>query len=396
MIQRNPDFALYKIKGAYFLLPFGQAIADQKRGLKLNEPSVFLWQQIENGIDGRAALLDAYAAHYEADTDREREMLSQDLDQFFLQLEAFGILIPDAPAYKQASPDALYLQIGPIRLQLNGPRQAFSNEFLPFRIQPCAHPELTVSLQTVPDTIPGEGILRIRNDLLCVLEYPDRYLLRFPSCEHIIEAYLSHSGSCAGIYCRPVPAPESGGEPHFPDSFIYELFHAVRFLFLYTARRYGCFALHSASILYKEQAWLFSGHSGMGKSTHTALWHALYKTPLVNGDLNLLSIKDGKPVVYGIPWCGTSGISSVHTYPLGGIVLLKQAANDQCDALPADEQALMVSQRLISPAWDADMLSENLDFTSRLTSLVSVCMLKCTKQPSAAKCMKQWIDAQIP
>ena len=34
----------------------------------------------------------------------------------------------------------------------------------------------------------------------------------------------------------------------------------------------GMFALHSASLLYLEKAWLFSGPSGMGKSTHTALW----------------------------------------------------------------------------------------------------------------------------
>ena len=60
----------------------------------------------------------------------------------------------------------------------------------------------------------------------------------------------------------------------------------------------------------------------MGKSTHTALWHELFDTPYLNGDLNLLGLDKDHIIAYGIPWCGTSGIFTAEAYELGGIILL--------------------------------------------------------------------------
>ena len=109
-----------------------------------------------------------------------------------------------------------------------------------------------------------------------------------------------------------------------------DLFHALRFAFLILTQQKELYVLHSASFLYRGRAFLVSGSSGTGKSTHSALWHDLYQTPLLNGDLNLLGIRDNIPYAYGLPWCGTSGICTPKDYPLGGIIFLKQAAIDRC------------------------------------------------------------------
>lgn len=101
-----------------------------------------------------------------------------------------------------------------------------------------------------------------------------------------------------------------------------------------------------------------SGPSGAGKSTHTALWNRLFETPLLNGDLNLIGIADGAPFVYGLPWCGTSGIYTPKTCPLGGITLLKRAASDSDNPMTEDEQQLSVMHRLISPSWTKDMVCQ--------------------------------------
>lgn len=66
----------------------------------------------------------------------------------------------------------------------------------------------------------------------------------------------------------------------------------------------------------------FPGTPAWAKSTHTGLWHQLLGTPFLNGDLNLLGIHENRIMVYGIPWCGTSGIYTTKNYELGGIVLL--------------------------------------------------------------------------
>ena len=174
---------------------------------------------------------------------------------------------------------------------------------------------------------------------------------------------------------------------------IENLFHAIRLFFLFTAQRNGLFAIHSASVLYQGKAWLFSGHSGMGKSTHTALWHELFDTPYLNGDLNLLGLKEDHIIVYGIPWCGTSGIFTAETYELGGIVLLgRDLQTDYLEELNPSEKVLRVMQRMISPAWTERQLSENLFFAGEIADRVPVLHLLCTKNASAACVMKNAID----
>lgn len=130
----------------------------------------------------------------------------------------------------------------------------------------------------------------------------------------------------------------------------------------------------------------------MGKSTHTDLWHDLLHTPYLNGDLNLVAQKNGQPVVYGIPWCGTSQISTAKTYPLGGIVLLGRADIDYLVDLEHYEKVLQVMQRMISPSWSASLMECNLDFAHILADTIPIYKLMCTKNPSALEVIKTQID----
>ena len=211
-------------------------------------------------------------------------------------------------------------------------------------------------------------------------------MVQFPTMKNILEAYMTKDGSFVRFYCTPhTKNPES--REH--------LFHAFRLFFLYLAQQKGFYALHSASILYKGKAWLFSGHSGCGKSTHTALWHTYADTPYLNGDLNLVGQdKDGNFQVYGIPWCGTSGLFTTETCPLGGIVLLEQAKTDFLKPLSEYEKILRVMQRMISPSWTETFLDCNLDFAQKLADCIPVYHLACTKNPSAMEVIKKQIDAE--
>ena len=210
------------------------------------------------------------------------------------------------------------------------------------------------------------------------------YRMLFPEMANIFEARMAKDGHYVRLYCRK-PVHQTENE---------HIFHAIRFFFLYLAGMHGLFALHSASILYKEKAWLFSGHSGMGKSTHTALWHDLIGTPYLNGDLNLIGIKDGHYQVCGIPWCGTSGIFTTKTYPLGGIILLGRASDDHLETLDDTLKTLRVMQRLISPSWTAEGLERNLDFAAELSREIPIFHLCCTKNPSAVDVIKAAIDKE--
>ena len=64
MIKRQNGYVLKKIKGTAYLLPYGQNIADQKRGLIFNETGEVIW----NFLDKEKTLeeiIEAVAAYYE-------------------------------------------------------------------------------------------------------------------------------------------------------------------------------------------------------------------------------------------------------------------------------------------------------------------------------------------
>ena len=70
----------------------------------------------------------------------------------------------------------------------------------------------------------------------------------------------------------------------------------------------GMLVLHSAYIITRQgQGILFSGPSGIGKSTQAALWQRYAGAEIVNGDRALVRPDTG--TVSGVFYAGTSGIS---------------------------------------------------------------------------------------
>lgn len=59
---------------------------------------------------------------------------------------------------------------------------------------------------------------------------------------------------------------------------------------------------------------------------------------------------------------GTSGISATASYPLGGIVFLKQDTSDFVEELSPDEQILSLTNRMIMPSWTPALFEKNLFF----------------------------------
>ena len=381
-MKRNPNYTLCEIEGCYYLLPFGQGIADHERGIQINETGVFLWNTLKDSHT-REELLEKFLAHYQAES-KDIPILTQDLSHFLFQLTSLGIIVNDLKEISSENSFIMHLQIGPLHLKLTGSSNLFPKEFNNYQTAPYENPDLTIVLSTDILPVIENGTLLIENKELQVWEQSDCYHLLFPESPEIAEAYLLKDGSYAYIHHIE----------NYTASLTEELLHAIRLLYLYTAQLHDCYAIHSASILYQDKAWLFSGHSGMGKSTHTSLWHKLFGTPLLNGDLNLLAFSNDKPIIYGIPWCGTSGISVAEDYPLGGIILLARDEEDSCEELSQDKKALLISQRFISPTWNESMLKKHLKFTQKLSKQIHICQLKCTKNDSAAYTMKDWIDSK--
>ena len=382
MFKCQPGYTLRKIKGINYLLPYGQQIADLKKGFVLNETSTFLWNVLQHheGAEPQQ-LAEILARTYQLDESYYPELL-KDVTDFLTQLTAMGMITEDL--HLISSIPSVSMIIAGICIKLYGSAELISPNFKPFYHEfSDDDTSQEIELVTTPPPSRCYGQVLLQNSEMTIFENSDRYVVLFPQMQNIYEAHMLKDGSYVRIHCH-AQATELNTD---------NLFHAIRLFFLFIAQKNGLFAIHSASILYHDKAWLFSGHSGMGKSTHTALWHELFDTPYLNGDLNLLGFEDGHITVYGIPWCGTSEIFTTEQYELGGIVLLGQdSQTDRLEKLPPSEKILRVMQRMISPAWKEIQLTRNLSFAEKIADCVPVLHFLCTKNPSAAYTMKNAID----
>lgn len=377
-MKTTEGYILRNIGGEYYLLPIGQNIALRRGAPQLNHTGTLLWNSIQQGAN-KEYLLKLLMEHYEAGTE-DIPILQSDIDTFISHMQSLGLLSCDVEAPRCNH----YFKIGGIIIGYEGPDSLIHPNLLDFTCKSASAMQFWSVEAPTPYPLPMGEIL-IRTNEIEVCQSKDAYHITFFPASQLIRSQISLDGTYARFFCIPP----------FNSMLTEKLFHAFRFAFLIYAQRNGVFALHSSSILYRGKAWLFSAASGTGKSTHAELWRGLYETPLINGDLNLVSLQDSVPVVTGLPWCGTSGIYSVGSYPLGGITLLKQYSENSLLPLSKSLQQLMVTKRIISPSWTEEMMDYNLNFACNLVDCVTVYRYLCTKEPSAAAMMRQYIDHSL-
>lgn len=151
---------------------------------------------------------------------------------------------------------------------------------------------------------------------------------------------------------------------------------------------HGTMLLHASYILHNGEAIVFSGPSGIGKSTQAELWRRCRNARILNGDRILLTPKDGHVLVHSHYLSGTSGICENLTAKLRALVLLGQAEHNR--AYPPGP--LDAFRRILG---QADYDPRNRDQMIRITALAEtllaqarICCLDCTPEESAVNCLE--------
>ena len=149
----------------------------------------------------------------------------------------------------------------------------------------------------------------------------------------------------------------------------------------------GMLVLHSAYIVTSAgEAILFSGPSGIGKSTQAALWERCAGARVVNGDRALVDV--GKKTANGIFYAGTSGISENVTAPVRAIVLLGQGSENRV-FVPSPQAAFAgVLSQCAYYEWDARSAEQMTACAARLVSDVPVLRMDCLPDATAVEALR--------
>ena len=145
--------------------------------------------------------------------------------------------------------------------------------------------------------------------------------------------------------------------------------------------------LHASAVAVDGKAYLFSGQSGIGKSTHTGLWQQTFgdKVKLFNDDKPALRRLDGTWFAYGTPWSGKHGININMKVPIAGICFLKRGNENSIRRLSSIEALPQVLAQTLRKFKDAERLSLMLSHVDKLVKEVPVYELYNRPEPEAAR-----------
>lgn len=144
--------------------------------------------------------------------------------------------------------------------------------------------------------------------------------------------------------------------------------------------------LHGSALAVDGKGYLFTAHSGTGKSTHTRYWQQLFgaRMVMVNDDKPFVTLSSEGVMLHGSPWSGKHGLDNNLSVPLKGICLLERGSENCIRQITPGEMLPMVQKQCYCPL-DESKRENFLSLTEALTNMVPVWCMRCTKDPVAAE-----------
>ena len=168
------------------------------------------------------------------------------------------------------------------------------------------------------------------------------------------------------------------------SSHLCNLFGMERFL-----PRWDTLLLHCAFVQLHGHAILFSGPSGIGKSTQGDLWQTHLSAELCNGDRAAVRLHGGQWSAYGLPYAGSSRIYRNVKAPCRAIVVLGQATENQLRRLTPREAFTALYPEITLHHWEKSTVERVTALLSVLVQQIPVYRLDCLPAESAVQLLYQ-------
>lgn len=151
--------------------------------------------------------------------------------------------------------------------------------------------------------------------------------------------------------------------------------------------------LHCAYVRTPRGAILFSGPSGIGKSTQGGLWAKHRGAEVRNGDRALLQCLDGRWTARGWPVCGSSRICAPCDTPIRAVVMLEQRPENRAERLRPAQAFLQLFPQITVNRWNPAAAERAAGLLERLIAAVPVLRLGCTVSAEAVDCLEAVLEA---
>ena len=235
-------------------------------------------------------------------------------------------------------------------------------------------------------------------DLLWKLKYQRPNLLVFAAGKR--EARIIGLGNNSIPYAEYEEVDDKNINVYFLKAIQAELKIDTIFLSCLSLERHfaerGCYILHCAFLAYKGQAILFSGPSGIGKSTHADLWcKNIPNCHIVNGDRCLICLnKDGTYEACGWPVCGSSGICFKEHYPLKAIVFMEQSFINHVVGESLMNYYKRLTAQITINHWNVEATGKALDWMLKLVQTIKITTYTCNMNSDAPVILHDYLFAE--
>ncbi len=175
-----------------------------------------------------------------------------------------------------------------------------------------------------------------------------------------------------------------------PETARFAIDNAAMLVYAFATADKATLLFHSSVTVLDGKAYMFLGHSGTGKSTHSQQWKAAFpQATLLNDDNPAVRIIEDKTIVYGTPWSGKTPCYKNEHAPVQALVQLAQAPENKIERLRMSQAYPYILASVSGLKVMPEMMDRLFESIAKLLELSPVYRLECLPNPDAARLCAQ-------
>lgn len=152
--------------------------------------------------------------------------------------------------------------------------------------------------------------------------------------------------------------------------------------------------LHAACVQTDLGGILFSGVSGIGKSTQAELWMKHRGATMINGDRPVLFGEEDQWFAAGSPYAGSSHCYVNAVTPIKGIVFLQKAQTNSVRRLTPGESFLHIYRNVVANTWNQYYMDKMVDLIKKMAEVIPCYSFACTPDEEAVNYLEQYLSRE--